>query len=210
MGQELAGSTGAVADYATFVDNKEYSGGQWAYETGGNVTAPGGPPYGDWTPASQWPPGGLFWTECCISPSSPSSPAPAPTSGPHSKLPISLPVRPPSGVPAIRISRSGQTPGFTAVQAQAYAIAHTPGITTTKGEQVAETMFITATQLSAKLGGAATGLPADMPVCFVLLNGRFFAENPAGPGGKLKTFHFMHAYMAFDARTGALLMTGYH
>src|SRR5258708_7583181 len=169
MGQELAGSTGAVADYATFADNREFSGGQWAYATGGIMADAGDPPYGAWTPASEWPPGGLFWTECCISPSS--SPSPAPTSGPRSKQAVSPPARPPSGVPAIRISRPGQTPGFTAVEAQAYAIAHSPGTTAVKGQQVAKTTFMTAAQLSVALVGASTVLPADTPLCFVLLNG---------------------------------------
>jgi hypothetical protein len=210
MGQELAGSTGAVADYATFADNKEFSGGQWAYATTGAQAPAGDPPYGVWTPASQWPPGGLFWTECCISPSS--SPSAAPTSQPRSKRPVSPPpVRPPSGVPAIRVGRPKHAPGFTAAEAQAYAIAHTPGTTAVKGQQVARTTFMTAAQLSGMLGGVATGLPAGTPVCYVLLNGRFSAEEPPRPGQKSSTtLHFTHAFMVFDARTGALLLSGDH
>jgi hypothetical protein len=211
MGQELAGSTGAVADYVTFANYKEFSGGQWSDATSGGAQAENGqPPYGLWTPASQWPPTGLFWTECCISPSS--SPSAAPTSGPHSTQPASPPpVRSLSGVPAIRVSRPGHVPAFTAAEAQAYAIANTPGTTAAKGQQVAEITFMTAAQLSAAQGSAVAGLPADTPICYVLLNGRFTAEEPPRPGQKSSTIlHFTHAFMVFDSRTGALLLRGDH
>jgi hypothetical protein len=205
MGQELAGTYGAVAGYTSFYGNEEYSGGTWADETSTPSVLIDSPPYGVWTSASQWPPGGLFWTECCINPSASAAPP-----QPSPRHPVSFPpVRPPTGLAAVRVSRPGQVPGFTAAEAQAYAIAHTPGTTVVRGRQVARTTFLTAAQLTVALRGAATGLPADTPVCYVVLNGRFSFVGPPLPGHKQAVLHFPYALDVFDARTGNVLMSGY-
>jgi hypothetical protein len=212
MGQELQGSTGASAGYVFFQDNMEFSGGHWGYIPGGQLDI-GAPPYGGWLdPPSSADPGGIFFTECCNSPSSPSSsPAPGPPPAPASSPP---PLRQAPGVPALQVSRPrstgpGQAPGFTAAQAEAYAAAHTPGAFASSSQRAARAMFITAAQLGQVLRDSSTGLAASTPVCYVELNGSFTVEPPPWPGHTPQVLHFPHAYMVFSARTGTLLMNGY-
>jgi hypothetical protein len=72
FGQELAGNTGALANYVFFVNNSWMdSNGHWQLQTADTGTAVDSPPFGGWvqTPCSSaqssGPNGGTFVTHCC-------------------------------------------------------------------------------------------------------------------------------------------------
>jgi hypothetical protein len=75
FGQELAGSQGALAGLAVFVNNSWMdSNGIWRLQTADTTVDIASPPYGGWiqTPSSSLqssqPNGGTFFTECCLPP----------------------------------------------------------------------------------------------------------------------------------------------
>jgi hypothetical protein len=89
VGQELAGTTGATANYAFFEYNKLFVGGSWSYITTAGAIKQDAPPYGGWlgTPSSSNP-GGIFLTQCCSPPSSSPSPSAAPAPAPIPERPL--------------------------------------------------------------------------------------------------------------------------
>ncbi len=73
FGQELAGSSGARANYVFFTWNswKDRYGGWWSQTTDEFANVIGKPPYGGWiVPPSLDPDrtGGMYFTECCLPP----------------------------------------------------------------------------------------------------------------------------------------------
>ena len=69
--------------------------------------------------------------------------------------------------------------------------------------QVSSLEFLTAKEVSSRLGGEPTGLDDNERIGFVILTGQFLFTGPPGQSAR-----FNQAYAAFDAVSGNLLMIG--
>lgn len=128
--------------------------------------------------------------------------------------PTHAPSAPANGIP---LTLSGQTPAYTAQDAQNYVVVHGfPGGNTTTGKPftVDSVTFVTREQAETMIHGESlTGqvAPGDL-VCIVVLSGPFDGSGISAPFGvtvKPADVAQYHGVMVFDAHTGVLLMWGY-
>lgn len=110
----------------------------------------------------------------------------------------------PPGVPAIHPragSFSASTPAFTATDVSAYASTHSVPHAHSAGKPaIIDVEFLSASSVSARLGGSNMGRPDDALLCYVALKGDFTF---LGPQGTTVTFH--EVAEVFDAHSGNLL-----
>jgi hypothetical protein len=124
------------------------------------------------------------------------------------------PSSPVDGVPAIRPSNDC-TPSFTEQDARSYlaanlqlALANAPNDIAVVGHpQIVSIRFVSMRDLSRAPYAPVWLVPSDRIVCYVVLNGTFFALHlpPHGP-----LIHYPRpAYIVFDAHTGNVLGSGF-
>jgi hypothetical protein len=114
----------------------------------------------------------------------------------------SKPVGGPAITPTLPATTSG--PRFTTADAASYASAHPVWRSLNANlPQVVLVSFLTAQQVSDKLGGESTGLDPDTILCYVELSGDF---SFAGPQGSV--ISTTRAVEIFDAQSGNLLISG--
>jgi hypothetical protein len=123
-----------------------------------------------------------------------------------------IPVQQTQGGSAIRPTRPSEAPALTPDDVRRFLVS-TPGALSGSGATKASISRIdcslTARDVSNVLRGKNTGLPDNMPLCYVELSGNFTYFGPSSPRsshGTTLTFHT--AFRAFDARTGNLMLTG--
>jgi hypothetical protein len=123
-----------------------------------------------------------------------------------------IPVQEARGGSAIRPTRPSEVPALSPDDVRQFLVS-TPGALSGSGASKASISRIdcslTARDVSNILRGKTTGLPDDMPLCYVELSGNFTyfgPPSPRSPHGTALTFHT--AFRAFDARTGNLMLTG--
>jgi hypothetical protein len=123
-----------------------------------------------------------------------------------------IPVQRPLGGPAMHPTRPNEMPAFTTDELRQF-LTSTPGALGNKGAPQASISRIdcslTARKLKDVMQGKNTGLPDDLAVCYVELNGTFTFYGPPAPNssrGTVLTFHT--AFRVFDAKTGNLMLTG--
>ena len=110
----------------------------------------------------------------------------------------------PIGISAIQVSEKGTHP-FTQQDVALYFQTHNlPHNLSPNSEFAVDSLeFLTSAEVSVILNGESTGLEDKDVIGFARLSGHFVFS---GPGGK--TARFQHAYAAFDAVNGNLLMIG--
>jgi hypothetical protein len=138
---------------------------------------------------------------------------PAPPSIP--KAPIvypEIPVRPPTGVPAMHPTRPNQIPAFTLEELRQYLIG-TPGVLGNNKPSDVNITRIDCHMRGGDVGGILqrvdTGLSNDISVCYVEFSGTVTYYAPPSlrsPRGTVLTFQT--GFRVFDAKTGNLLLTG--
>jgi hypothetical protein len=121
---------------------------------------------------------------------------------------LEIPKGPPSapqGIPALR-AKVGAGGPFTREDAEAYFRTHNllRNMTSTASFKVDKLEFLTNREVTQRLKGVSPGLGDSEPIGLVTLKGEF---KFAGPPGTTPA-EFTHAYAAFDAKTGNLLVTG--
>jgi hypothetical protein len=119
------------------------------------------------------------------------------------KLPTGTPQQP-KGIAALSVT-PGPTP-FTTNEVTQYIQSHRLGksIGDPSQLQVESLEFITASEVTVRLQGASTGLPATHRVAFAVIRGPLYFTGPPSS----KPVQFERAYTLFDAGTGNLLMSG--
>ncbi len=131
------------------------------------------------------------------------------------KAPVSYPDAPArhsEGVPAMKPSRTGSGPAFSADELRQFLTSNTAplgikGLSNVTLNRVDCTL--TADKVSNILHGKSIAVPGDTPVCYTELRGDFTfplppSHRPAGPTSV--TYH--QGFRVYDAKTGNIIATG--
>lgn len=134
---------------------------------------------------------------------------------PLPKAPLVYPkidLQQPKGAPAMHPVHPDRVPAFTADEVRQF-LTSTPGPIGIQGEPGVTISrvdcSVTAKDVSVILHGKSTGLPADVPLCYVELAGTFtFSSPPTRTSPHLKAVTFNTGFRVFDAKTGNIMLTG--
>jgi hypothetical protein len=118
----------------------------------------------------------------------------------------------PRGVEAVRPTKAGAVPAFAPEDLANFVQTHPVLVVGQLEPQPKVTTLdcsYTAKGLAGVLRNKVTGLPDDMRVCYVELQGKFAVRTPpskqkSGP----QTLVFDKGFEVFDARTGNLMLSG--
>jgi hypothetical protein len=118
----------------------------------------------------------------------------------------------PRGVAAVRPTKVGAIPAFAPEDLSNFVLTHpVPGVGQLEQQPKVTTLdcSYTATRLAAVLRNKSTGLPADIPFCYVELQGKFAVRTPPSKKNpRPNPLVFTKSFEVFDARTGNLLLSG--
>jgi hypothetical protein len=122
-----------------------------------------------------------------------------------------IPVQQPQGAPAIHPAHRNGAAALTADEVRQFVTS--AGALGGNGTQKASISRVdcslTAGNVKSTLQGRNTGLPDEMPVCYVELAGTFTFYGPPSPRsqhGTILTFHT--AFQVFDTKTGNVMLSG--